>query len=78
MDVSCGDNTKALNSKKKKKKEMLQEKAIRIINFLPNNAPVSKEMHKLRILKLKDFITLQNVLFVYVFVLPIRRKNVKF
>ena len=78
MDVSCGDNTKALNSKKKKKKEILQEKAIRIINFLPNNAPVSKEMHKLRILKLKDFITLQNVLFVYVFVLPIRRKNVKF
>ena len=65
MDVSCGDNTKALNSKKKKKKEMLQEKAIRIINFLPNNAPVSKEMHKLRILKLKDFITLQNILFVY-------------
>ena len=45
--------------------ETLQEKAIRIINFLPNNAPVSKEMHKLRILKLKDFITLQNVLFVY-------------
>ena len=66
MDVSCGDNTKVLNSKKKKKKkEILQEKAIRIINFLPNNAPVSKEMHKLRILKLKDFITLQNILFVY-------------
>ena len=35
-----------------KKIETLQEKAIRIINFLPNNAPVSKEMHKLRILKL--------------------------
>ena len=48
-----------------KKIETLQEKAIRIIKFLPNNAPVSKEMHKLRILKLKDFITLQNVLFVY-------------
>ena len=43
----------------------MQEKAIRIIKFLPNNAPVSKEMHKLKILKLKDFITLQNILFVY-------------
>ena len=43
----------------------MQEKAIRIIKFIPNNAPVSKELHKLRILKLKDFITLQNVLFVY-------------
>ena len=47
------------------KRKLLQEKAIRIIKFLPNNVPVSKEMHKLRILKLKDFITLQNVLFVY-------------
>ena len=43
----------------------MQEKAIRIIKFLPNNAPVSKEIHKLRILKLKDFITLQNLLFAY-------------
>ena len=43
----------------------MQEKAIRIIKFLSNNAPVSKEMHKLKILKLKDFITLQNILFVY-------------
>ena len=48
-----------------KKIEALEEKAIRIIKFLPNNAPVSTEMHKLRILKLKDFITLQNVLFIY-------------
>ena len=48
-----------------KKIETLEDKAIRIINFLPNNAPVSKEMHQLRILKLKDFITLQNVRFVY-------------
>ena len=45
--------------------ETLQEKAIRIIKFSPNNAPVSKEVHELRILKLKDFITLQNILFVY-------------
>ena len=35
--------------------ETVQEKAIRIIKLLPNNAPVSKEMYKLRILKLKDF-----------------------
>ena len=31
-----------------KKIETLHEKAIRIIRFLPNNAPVPKEMHKLR------------------------------
>ena len=48
-----------------KKIKTLQEKAVKIINFLPNSAPVSKEMHKLKILKLKDFITLQNILFVY-------------
>ena len=48
-----------------KKTETLHEKAIRIIKFLPNNAPISKEMHYLRVLKLKDFITLQNILFVY-------------
>ena len=47
----------------KKKIEKLPEKANRTIKFLPNNAPVWKEMHKLRILKLKDF--LQNILFVY-------------
>ena len=43
----------------------MQEKAIKTIKFLPNSAPVSKEMHKLRILKLKDFVKLQNILFVY-------------
>ena len=48
-----------------KKIEILQEKAIRIKKFIPNNAPVSKEKHKLRILKLKDFIILKNLLFVY-------------
>ena len=47
-----------------KKAEKVPEKAIRIIKFLPNNAPVLKEMHKLKILKLKDFITLQNILFI--------------
>ena len=40
-----------------KKIETLQEKAIRIIKFLPNNALVWKEMHKLKILKLKDYNT---------------------
>ena len=48
-----------------KRIEILHEKTIRIIKFLPNNGPVSKEMHKLRVLKLKVFITLQNVLFTY-------------
>ena len=48
-----------------KKIESFQEKTIRVIKFLPNNAPVSKEMHKLRILKQKDVIRLQNILFVY-------------
>ena len=58
MDARCGDNNKVLNLKKKKKKiEKLQEKAIRV---LPNNVPVLKETHKLKILKLEGFITLQN------------------
>ena len=55
MDARCGNNNKALNFLKKKKK--LQEKAIRV---LPNNVPVLKETHKLKILKLGGFITLQN------------------
>ena len=42
--------------------EKLQEKTIQIIKFLPNNAQVLKEMHRLKIIKLKDFITLQNIL----------------
>ena len=53
----------------------MQEKAIRIIKFLPNNAPVSKEMYKLKIIKLKDFITLQNILFVYDFLEEERMKS---
>ena len=44
--------------------EKLQEKAIKIIKFLPNNAPVTKTMKELKVLKLKDLITLQNCLFV--------------
>ena len=47
-----------------RKIENLEEKAIRITKFLPNNAPVFKEMHKLKILKVKDFITIQNILFI--------------
>ena len=50
------------HSNKFKKIEKLQEKAIKIIKFLPNDAP--KTMKELKILKLKDFITLQNILFV--------------
>ena len=47
-----------------KKIEKLQEKVIRIINFLPLNPPVEKQIYKMNILKLKDFIMLQNILFV--------------
>ena len=45
-----------------KKIGKLQEKVIRIIKFLPNDAPVTKTMKELKILKLKDSITLQNIL----------------
>ena len=47
-----------------KKIEKLQEKAISIINFLPLNAPVEKQIYEMNILKLKDFIMLQSILFV--------------
>ena len=49
-----------------KKIEKFQEKAIRIINFVPLNAPVEKQMYEMNILKLKCFILPQNVLFVKV------------
>ena len=42
----------------------MSRKAIRIINFLPLNAPVENQMYEMNILKLKDFIMLQNILFV--------------
>ena len=45
-----------------KKIEKLQEKALRIIHFLPLTAPVEKQMYKINILKLKDFIILENIL----------------
>ena len=51
-------------NKEFKKIEKLQEKAIKIINFLSLNAPVEKQMYKTNILKLKDLIMLQNILFV--------------
>ena len=47
-----------------KKIEKIQEKAIRIINFLPLNAPQLKNRCMKWILKLKDFIMLQNMLLV--------------
>ena len=39
-----------------KKMEKLQEKATKIIKFLPNNACITKTMKELKILKLKDLI----------------------
>ena len=47
-----------------KKIEKLQEKAIRIISFLPLYATVEKLMCEMNILKIKDFGMLQNILFV--------------
>ena len=47
-----------------KKIEKLQGKAIRIINFLPLNAPVEKQKYEINKLKLKAFIMLRNILFV--------------
>lgn len=41
----------------------LQEKAISTIKFLPDGASITNQMKKLIILKLKDFITLQNTFF---------------
>ena len=40
-----------------KRIEKLQEKTAKIIKFLPNDAPMTKTMKELKILKLKDFIT---------------------
>ena len=42
----------------------LQDKAIRIINFLPNETPVQNIYKNDKILKIKDYIKLQNILFV--------------
>ena len=61
MDARCSDNTTTLNSKKVEK---LREKVIRIIKFLANNPPVLKEMHISKIIKLRDFITVQNIFFI--------------
>ena len=47
-----------------KKIEKFQGKVIRIINVLPLNATVEKQVYEIDILKLKDFIMLQNILFV--------------
>ena len=43
-----------------KKIEKLQEKPIKIINFLPLNALIEKQMYEMNILKLKDFIMLHS------------------
>ena len=40
----------------------MQEEAIRLMKFFSNDASVTKEMKELKILKLKDFVTLQNIL----------------
>ena len=47
-----------------KKVKKLQEKAIRITNFLSLNAAVEKQKYEMNIVKLQDFIMLPNILFV--------------
>ena len=44
--------------------EKLQDKAIRIISFLPKGASVKEAYSTLKILKIRDFISLQNALLV--------------
>ena len=39
-----------------RKIENLQDKALRIINFLPNNYPISNTYEKINVLKLRHFI----------------------
>ena len=60
MDASCGDNTRALNSKKW---ENYKRKPLEY-HILAKQCSIFKEMHKLKILKLKHFITFQNILFI--------------
>ena len=55
MATKSGAKSIALISKKKEK---LQEKAIRTIKFVHNDAFITSEMKELKILNLKDFITL--------------------
>ena len=45
-----------------KKAQILQEKALRIINFLPNTAPVNKIYKKSKIFKISDYGSLQDAL----------------
>ena len=47
-----------------KKVQKLQEKALQIINFLPNTAPVNKIYKISKILKISDYVSLQNTLLV--------------
>ena len=58
MFAKLGDNPKQ-NFKKIQK---LQDKALRIVNFLPNTAPVSEIYKTSKIIKLSDCISLQKLL----------------
>ena len=58
MAAKSGAKSIVMNSKKKIEK--LQKKAIKIIKFLLNDAPVTKTMKGLKILKLKLYYTLKH------------------
>ena len=60
MHVRFGDNPKPNCFKTEK----LQDKAIRIISFLPKGASVKEAYSTLKILKIRDFMSLQNGLLV--------------
>ena len=47
-----------------KKVQKLQEKALWIINFIPNTAPVNKIYKNSKIFKISDYVSLQNALFI--------------
>ena len=65
MAAKSGAKSIALNLKKlkKKKKKKNWRKSNKNNEFFPNDASVKKEIKELKILKLKDSVKLQNILF---------------
>ena len=65
MAAKSGAKSIALNLKKlKKKKKKNWRKSNKNNEFFPNDASVKKEIKELKIIKLKDSVKLQNILFV--------------
>ena len=64
IQLGTSEKKEKQSSTKSSCRAKLQQKAIKIINFLPLNDAVEKQMYEVNILKLRDFIMLQNILFV--------------